>query len=152
MNIETLLATFNRFYSRMVENPADLGLLLFMVLVIFFILKKITGNSSRENWYKEKQLKARKQSQEIDQGAEMFLKTRIYSRWFYWSLSTLLVLSLPFSYDYLLEGFDRYSPVLLEHWYVLIGVYIFYRVLIMLNAMMNLKLLSKEIEKSRNTD
>lgn len=152
MSVEMFKSTLDQFYTSMVSNPTDFGLLLFLILVLFFFLRKISGNSSRENWYKEGQLLARKNNQDIGVGGEIFLKSRVYSRWIYRSISILLVVTLPFSYGYLLAGLDTYGPVLLDRWYILIGVYILYRVLIMLNALMNLKLLSKELEDSRNEE
>jgi hypothetical protein len=150
MNTELLKSHLNPFYTSMINNPWDIAWLLFLILLIFLFLRRVSGNSSRENWYKEKQLLARKKNQEIGRGGEIFLKSRKYSRWFYWSMTILLLVSLPFTYTHLLLGLDRYGPVLVEHWYILIAVYVLYRVLLILNAMMNLKLLAKELEENRS--
>ncbi len=152
MNIEALLKIIDAFIARIMNDPVELGLLMGATILLHFILRKITGRSSRENWYKATLLKTRKKTQAITEEEERFLRNRFISAWVTNLVPLLLLLSLPFTIDYLLDAAYQYGPVLLDNWYVLIALYVLYKVILMLNSLLNLKLLSKDLDKARNND
>lgn len=146
------LMDMDRFIQTLKNEPSNIFVLLAVIAAVYVLARKVLGGFSRDNWYKEMTLLARLKHGEISETDKLYLKSRKLFRRIYNSLAVFLLITLPYSYEYILKGIELYWPVISSYWYVFILLYILYVAVQGVNAKLNIKLISREIEKYRENN
>ncbi|MFL0798616.1 MAG: hypothetical protein K6L73_14135 [Cellvibrionaceae bacterium] len=137
-------------FEIIVADPVSIGILVGSLVVFYILLSKLIWTVDRENWYKESKIKAKKASGTATDQEINFYRSQKIKRWVL-KLGTLAYCAaIPYLALDLIAIFHKYSPIVLDNWLFLLAAFLIYKVIKLLNAFINIELLAKKVESSRN--
>lgn len=142
MNLEQIISDLS-------NNPADIAVLLGLVVVLNMLMRFVTGQSYSGRRYRESVLRGKEKAGTIGDEERSTLTGYRFSRRATNTITVLALLSLPFTYLRILDYWGHYIMANLDLWPLAIAALIAIALLRMIFAIIRLRILSWKLKRAR---